>query len=478
MDEDFLSKFDETTKKNLQSFLNGNYDEKTKKEIKQLIKTDPDEIKNRFYKKLSFGTAGIRSVMGNGINRLNKYTIRAATQGLANYLKKQNKKEIKVVIGYDNRRNSRLFAEETAKVLAANEIKALLFTSLVPTPIVSFACRYEKCNAAVMITASHNPPDYNGYKVYWEDGGQITPPHDSGIIREVEKIQDPSLIKTAELSDPFIQPLDKQILRIYLKRIKSLQTLKNENNLQIIYTSLHGTGITAVPDALKSWGFKNVFLVKEQCTVDEDFTFAKKPNPEEKEALQLGINLLNKKKADIFLATDPDADRIGVVVMHKDTSVILTGNQTACILLEHILSSLYKKNELSPKSAVVKSIVTSDLFSEIAKAYKVKCFDVLTGFKYIAEKIKEWENNLSYEFIFGAEESLGFLRETFVRDKDSISTACLISEIASKQKEKNETLIDYLHRIYKKYGVYRETVFSVNFEEGKTGMDKMKNLME
>ena len=357
--------------------------------------------------------------MGIGTNRLNEYTILSATQGLANYLKKQSSnKSISVFIGYDNRHNSRFFAEKTAGVLASNGIKALLFKTLCPTPIVSFGCRLKKCDAAVMITASHNPPEYNGYKVYWSDGGQVLPPHDIGIIKEVDSISDPSAIVAASLDHPLIEIVQKEIEEAYLKKVKSLESFKKENNkngkkLHVVYTPLHGTGITILPMALSTWGFTNISLVKEQCSTDENFSFAKKPNPEEKKSLELGINLLLDKKADILIATDPDADRLGVVVNHKNTPVILSGNQIGSILLEHILSSLKETGRLDKNSATVKSIVTSELLSEITKGYNCCCFDVLTGFKYIGEKIKIWKEENSYKFIFGSRRIPRFFKRRF-----------------------------------------------------------------
>lgn len=479
----FLSSLDETTRKNILSYLNGNYPQKVKDEVTELINKNPEEAKNSFYTELSFGTGGIRGKMGIGTNRLNEYTIISATKGLANYLKKEFKeKPISVFIGYDNRTNSKLFAEKTAGVLAASGIKAFLFKNLCPTPIVSFGCRYLKCQAAVMITASHNPPEYNGYKVYWSDGGQVLPPHDAGIIKEVNAISDPSKIEVAPLKHPLIELVEEKIHEAYLTKIKTLESFKDQNqkkgkDLHIVYTSLHGTGITLIPQALSGWGFNNLSLVKEQCTPDENFSFAKKPNPEEKNALEMGIKLLLDKKADILIATDPDADRMACVINHKNKPVILSGNQIGSILLEHILSSLKKIGKLDKKSATVKSIVTSELFSAISKSHNCPCFDVLTGFKYIAEKIKIWEEEKSYKFIFGAEESLGFLREDFVRDKDSISSSCILAEAALSAKTQNETLVDSLHKIYKKHGVYRESLISLNFKEGAEGMNEMKSIM-
>jgi phosphoglucomutase/phosphomannomutase len=476
MTENLLKQFDITTQENIRSFLKGNYDQDTKNSIIDLLNTNPAELKNSFYKKLDFGTGGIRALMGVGPNRVNKYTIRAATQGLSNYLLKEKKdKEIKVIIGYDNRHNSLFFAEQAACVLASNNIKALLFKTLCPTPIVSFGCRYKNCDAGIMVTASHNAPEYNGYKVYWNDGAQVLSPHDKEIIKEVNAIEDLSSVKTAKIDNPLIEIVGEEIFEAYLAKIQEITTQKKETklhgkDLKIIYTSLHGAGITILPRALKNFSLS---LVKKQCSVDENFTFAKNPNPENKEALNMGIDLLIKEQADILIATDPDADRMGVVANNKGTPVILTGNQIACILLNHILKNLYDTNSLKTNAAFVKTIVTTELFSEITKSYNKPTFDVLTGFKYIAQKIREWEINDIYKFVFGAEESLGFLREDFVRDKDAISAACLISEIAICAKIENKTLVDNLHEIYQEYGVFRESQISLTLKE-----KEITNLMQ
>jgi phosphomannomutase len=477
-----LSIFDETTQKNILVFLNGNYDPKIKEEIINLIKNNPEEARNAFYTKISFGTGGIRGKMGIGSNRLNEFTIRAATQGLANYLKKQSEKDLKVLIGYDSRKNSKFFAEETAGVLAENGIKALIFKTICPTPLVSYGCRFKKCIAAVMITASHNPPEYNGYKVYWKEGAQVLPPHDTNIIKEVDAIKDPSKVKVAFLTHPLIEWVGEEIIDSYLKKIEEFKSeIKNKkegDRLQLIYTPLHGTGIVVLPQALASWGFNNLSLVQKQSSPDENFTYAKKPNPEERSALEAGISLLLEKKGDLLIATDPDADRLGVVINHKGSPVILTGNQIGCILLEYILASLKKEGKLEKNGATVKSIVTTDLFSEISKSYGISCFDVLTGFKYIGEKIRLWEESGKFKFLFGAEESFGFLRGDFARDKDAISAACILAEAALSNKMNHKTLVDMLHEIYKKYGLYRESLISLELEEGSGGMERMKKIME
>jgi phosphomannomutase len=470
-------------KSKILSWLDGPYDENTKKQIIDLLEKDLSKINDAFYKKLDFGTGGIRALMGVGTNRLNNYTIQTATQGLANYLLsvKPNKK-LSVVIGYDNRNNSKEFAMHSARVLAGNGILTYVFDKLRPTPYISFACRFLKCDAAIMITASHNAKEYNGYKVYWDDGGQILPPHDTGIIEKVNEIISPSQTKLSKENDSLIKILKDEIDPPYFEKVTNLQLNKEENQefgkeLKVIYSNLHGTGITTAPTALKDWGFSNVSFVEKQKTIDGNFTCAPSPNPEEKKALLLGIEQTEKEKADLFIATDPDADRMAVAINHNNEAIILTGNQIACLLVEHICSSLTKANNFEKNSAFVKSIVTTELFANIVKSYDGNCFDVLTGFKYIAQKILLWEEDKSYKYIFGAEESYGYLYGTFVRDKDATIAACLICELALIAKRQQKTLIDLLSDIYKKHGIYREDQLSIKFEESQIGMKKMQDLM-
>ncbi|MBI5345677.1 MAG: phospho-sugar mutase [Chlamydiae bacterium] len=466
--------FPQSTKKNIEAWLSGPYDDESKNQVRDLLKQNPKELIDPFYKNLSFGTGGIREIMGIGTNRLNVYTIRAATQGLANYLIKHKVPNPSAIIGFDNRKNSQLFAKETAKVLSANGFKVYLFKELRPTPLVSFGCRHKKCSAAIMITASHNPPEYNGYKVFWADGGQVLPPHDIGIIEEVEKIQrDISLVKTDQ-KNKLIEEIDDEIDKAYLQELCNLSHCKDIDQnlgkfLKIVYTNLHGAGITMVPKALKLFGFSDIEYVKEQTSIDGNFPFAKNPNPEEKKALELGINLLIKTGKDILLATDPDADRVAVAINHKGAPVIFSGNELACIILDYLTT---KKLPINPSA--IKTIVTSELFKKICLENKIFCFDVLTGFKYIAEKIRFWEKD-HYKFILGAEESLGYLTHTFARDKDSISTSCLIAEIALMAKKNHKTLLDVLFDIYKKYGIYREKLISISFANGSDSMSKMED---
>lgn len=475
--------FDEVTQRNVDDWLNGNYDGRTKDEIKKMLIESPKEVVDAFYTNLSFGTGGLRGIMGVGSNRMNVYTVRAATQGLANHINAQPQKlnGHAVFIGYDSRLNSRAFAEECAKVLAGNGIRVYIFEDMRPTPFVSFGCRYKKCTSAIMITASHNPAAYNGYKVYWDDGGQIVPPHDTQIIEQVNLIKDPSQVKMIEnLHHPLIEWVGSGVDEAYFLAIAPLQNYQKENmefgnTLKVVYTSLHGTGIAVMAKALSNWGFSNLALVEEQVIPDGNFPTAPYPNPEEKAALQLGIKKLEDVGGDLLIATDPDADRIGVVVSHQGRSRIMTGNQIASLCLEHVCKALNKLNKMPAKAAFVKTIVTTELFKAIAEFYQKPCFNVLTGFKYIAKKINEWEKDPKegFQFIFGGEESYGYLLGTQVRDKDAVVMANLICEMALEAKCAGKTLVDKLEELYCRHGVFFEKLLSVSFEESKEGKEKM-----
>ncbi len=484
-----VENMDPTTKKNIHSWLDEDYDPKTKQTIRDWLQSDPEKLVDAFYTHLHFGTGGMRGLMGIGSNRMNVYTVRAATQGLANYILKQPvPKELKnhrAMIGYDSRENSKLFAEEVAKVFAGNGIEAHLFQDLRPTPLVSFGVRLRGCTAGVMITASHNPPAYNGYKVSWNDGAQVLPPHDKGIMAEVEKVTSPSKVKSVpSLNNPLIIIEGTEIDIAYLAAMTSLQLHPDENRrfgnkLKVIYSPFHGTGITLAPEALHRWGFTDVEVVKEQATPDGRFPTVKLPNPEDPAAMELGMAQLKRDYGDIFLATDPDADRVGVAVLHQDKVHLLNGNQIACLCLHHILEGLSKQNRLPPKGACVKSITTTDLFKAIAKKYNVTCFEVLTGFKYVVEKIRQWENNPAdaYTYLFGAEESYGYLFGTFVRDKDAIISCALIAEVALQAKLEGKTLIDLLEKLYDQYGHYTEELLSISYPETKEGKESMEKAM-
>lgn len=480
-----LGIFDETTKKNIDRWLNGNYDEATKNEIRKLLKEKPQDLIDAFYTNLAFGTGGLRGIMGIGSNRMNDYTVKAATQGLANYINKQpaTKTQKSVLIGYDSRNNSKHFAEESAKVLAANGIKVFIYAELRPVPLVSFGCRTKHSTAAIMVTASHNPAEYNGYKVYWSDGAQVLPPNDTGIITEVNAIKDLSQIKTIDLPNPLVEVIHEEIDKIYIETIRELQHYPKQNRsegakLKIAYTSLYGAGITMVPKVLSDWGFTNLHFVEEQIVPNGNFPTTPRPNPEEKEALELGIKKLKDVGGDILIATDPDSDRMGLVCMHHGEPVIFNGNEIACICLQYICEALIHEHRMPQKAAFIKTIVTSELFAAIAKAYDKPCFDVLTGFKYIGQMIREWEQSPNgYQYIYGGEESYGTLLGTHARDKDAVIAAALIAEVALNVKKQNITLLDYLYKIYEKYGVYREKLVSLTYP-GKEGVTKMRSIME
>ncbi len=470
--------------KRVNYWLQGPFDEKTKAEVRALIEKNPQGLIDAFFTDLSFGTGGMRGIMGAGTTRMNIYTIRLATQGLANYLRKQNThSKLSVLIGFDSRHHSQEFAEEAAKVLAGNGIHVYLLSKLRPTPYVSFACRFKKASAAIMITASHNPKEYNGYKVYWSDGAQVVYPHDEGIVKEAQSLQDLSSVHLASLSDPLIEIVPTSLDDEYLKAIAPLQHFPEENkkngsSLKIVYTSLHGTGITIVPRALREWGFSTIQMVENQITIDGDFPTVAFPNPEYKETLKLGIALLEQTQSDIVLATDPDADRIGVVVRHQGKSILINGNEMAAICIDYLCEVMSELGTLPPKGAFVTTIVTTELLKKITSVYQKPCFEVLTGFKYIGEKIHLWETSENgYQFIFGAEESYGCLLGTHARDKDAIIASCLIAEIGSHAKRRGQTLRDRLQEIYKKYGIFREKQLSMNFNPGKEGMDQMASVM-
>jgi len=469
--------------KRVTQWLKEPYDEETRRQVQNLLDHERETLIDAFYTTVTFGTGGMRSVMGIGTNRLNRYTIRNATQGLANYIHSQKVEKPSVFISHDSRKNSRLFAEETARVLAGNDIEVFLTKELRPTPFVSFGCRHHKCTAAVMITASHNPPEYNGYKVYWKDGAQVVPPHDTGIMDEVKKIETPTQVKLAPLGNPLIHLVEQEDDEAYYEALMPLQNFPEDNHnlgpkLHIVYSPLHGCGITTVPEALKRWGFTTISYVEEQKHPDGTFPTAHSPNPEQEAALKLGIEKLQKENADIFIATDPDADRTGLVVMHQGAPVILNGNQIASLCIYYLCTTLSKQGKMPENAAFVTTIVTTELFHLIASSFNKTCFEVLTGFKYIGEKIHEWEHTNQYSFIFGAEESLGFLYGTHSRDKDSTITACLLSEMALQQKKEDKTLIDLLNEIHAKFGPFKEKQLSATFSGGLQGIEKMKKLME
>lgn len=461
-------------------WLNGNYDEATKQDIKDMLENDHQRLIESFYKNLEFGTGGLRGIMGTGSNRMNKYTVGKATQGLANYLIKMfpGEKQIKAVIAYDCRNNNTFFANITANVLSANGIKVYLFDELRPTPELSFAIRQLNCNCGVMITASHNPKEYNGYKAYWNDGGQLINPHDINVIKEVNNIKNIDDVKF-EGNPDLIEIIGKNIDEIYLQKIKELSLsqdiIKKQNNIKIVYTPLHGTGLRLVPESLKNFGFTNINIVEEQAVADGNFPTVVSPNPEEPEALTLAIKKAKAIDADIVMATDPDADRVGIAIKDKHNNfVLLNGNQTASLLIYYLIRKWKENNKLTGNEFIVKTIVTSELLKEIALKNNVECFDVLTGFKFIVDIIKRYEGKKT--FIGGGEESYGYLVGDFVRDKDAVISCSMIAELTAWAKENNFNLIDLLIDIYYEFGFYKEKLISV-VKKGKSGTEEIQKIM-
>ena len=445
-----------------------------------LDNSDKTELIDSFYKDLEFGTGGLRGIMGAGSNRMNIYTVGMATQGFANYLKKSfaNKETISVVVGHDCRNNSRLFAETVAAIFSANGIKVYLFDDLRPTPEVSFAIRELKCQGGVNLTASHNPKEYNGYKAYWDDGAQVLAPHDKGIIDEVEKVKIEDVKFNA--NKDLIQIIGKEIDDLYLDRIKTLSidpaVIERHKDLKIVYTPLHGAGRTLIPESLKRWGFENVYTVKEQMVKDGNFPTVVSPNPENGEALTLALRDAKEIDADIVMASDPDADRVGMACKNdKGEWVLINGNQTCLIFLYYIITNRIKTGKMQPNDFIVKTIVTTELIKKIADKNHVEMIDCFTGFKWIAREIREFEGVKQY--IGGGEESYGFMAEDFVRDKDAVSAMCLLAEICAYAKDQGKTLYDLLMEIYLEYGFSFEYTVNV-VRPGKTGADEIKQMME
>ena len=457
-----------------EKWLSNGLEKKDAKEIRDLLSVgNENNLIESFHKKLEFGTGGIRGLIGIGSNKINTYTISIATQGLCNYLNKINSDIKSAVIAYDSRRFSKEFGHQTAKIFSANNIKSYIFSDLRPTPELSFAVRELNCSCGIVITASHNPKEYNGYKVYWNDGGQITSPHDKNIISEVEKINDFNQINF-NFNSELIKEIDSKIDKKYIDKIQSLSLYDNSRSkLKIIFSSLHGTGITQIPNALKAFGFKNISSVKSQELPDPEFSTVNSPNPEDLDALDLGIKKLKKEKADILLATDPDSDRVGVALYDNEKIKILNGNQLASLIVYYSLINL-DLNKLSKPPYVAKTIVTTRLIDEIANGFGVKSYSTLTGFKYIAELIK---NKKSEKFIAGGEESYGYLVDDFVRDKDAIISCAYICEIASWAKDNCKSLNDILEEIYDTYGLFKEKLYTIKME-GIKGSNKINDIME
>lgn len=462
------------------------FDEATKSELLSL--NDEKEIEDRFYKDLEFGTGGLRGIIGAGTNRMNIYTVGKATQGLANYIIKENHAHMGVAIAYDSRRMSREFADLAAAVLNGNGIKAYVFESLRPTPELSFSVRYLKCTAGIVITASHNPAEYNGYKVYWQDGAQVTFPRDNEIITEVNNIKDFGEIKKMDNAEGRKQGLynviGKEIDEKYMEELMK-QSVHPEiiremaDDIRIVYTPLHGTGNIPVRRVLERLGFKQVYVVEEQAVPDGNFPTVSYPNPEDPKAFEMALELANKVKADIVLATDPDADRLGVYALDTKTGEYksFTGNMSGMLIGEYILSEKKKLGTLPENGALIKTIVTTNMADVIAKTFNVKLIEVLTGFKYIGEQIKLFEENNTYEYIFGLEESYGCLAGTYARDKDACVAVMLLCEVAAWCKKNNMTLVDNMNRIYEKYGYFKEGLHSITLK-GIDGVEKIKAIMD
>ena len=463
-----------------QQWLDGNYDAETKAQVKHLIENDPKELVESFYKDLEFGTGGLRGIMGVGSNRMNVYTVGMATQGLANYLKKNFAGEqIRVAIGHDSRNNSRKFSEHVADIFASNGFTVFLFDALRPTPELSFAIRELQCHSGVVVTASHNPKEYNGYKAYWTDGSQVTAPHDKNIIEEVAKITDVDQILTGKNPEN-ITILGDEFDQIYLNKILTLQLSREcvlaHKDMKIVYTPIHGSGVKLVPASLKNFGFENVSVVAEQAVVDGNFPTVDSPNPEERKTMMKAIELAAKEGADLVLATDPDSDRLGVALRNKQGEyVLLNGNQTLALIMSYQLTRWAELGKLDGKQFVVKTIVTSQMANAVAAHFGVKCYDCLTGFKYIARIIRNNEGIATY--IGGGEESFGYLAGDFVRDKDAVSACSLAAEAAAWALEtKGQTLYEWLQELYVQYGLYREGLVSV-VRKGKEGAELIQKMM-
>ena len=464
-----------------QQWLDGDYDEATKAQVKCLMESDMKELTESFYKDMEFGTAGLRGIMGVGTNRMNIYTVGTATQGLANYLKKTFEGEqVRVGVAHDSRNNSRLFAERVADIFASNGFKVYLFDDLRPVPELSFTIRELKLHSGVVITASHNPKEYNGYKAYWGDGAQVTPPHDTNIIDEVAKITKNSQVLTG-MNPENIEILGEEFDKRYIDRIKNDIQLSPEcvakfHDMKIVYTPLHGAGVRLVPMALRSFGFTNIHVVPEQAVVDGNFPTVESPNPEERKTMLQAMELGRQEGADLVLATDPDADRIGVALRTGTGEyVLLNGNQTLALLLSYQLTRWAERGELDGNQYVIKTIVTSQMANAVAAHFGVKCYDCLTGFKYIAKIIRENEGKAKY--IGGGEESFGYLAGDYVRDKDAVSACALAAEAAAWAKDTmGLTLYEWLQQLYVKYGFYRESLVSL-VRKGKEGAEEIQQIM-
>lgn len=461
-------------------WLNGNYDDATKAEIKRMQTAGGDELAESFYRNLEFGTGGLRGIMGVGTNRMNKYTVGMATQGFANYLNKVYQgAEVKVAIAHDCRNNSRFFAETVANVFAANGIKVFLFEALRPTPELSFTIRQLGCQAGVVCTASHNPKEYNGYKAYWNDGGQLVPPHDKNVITEVEAISSVDDVKWNG-GEANITIIGKEMDEAYIEMVKGLsvypEAIARQKNLKIVYTPIHGSGITLMPQVLKRFGFENVTIVEEQAVPDGNFPTVVFPNPEESEAMSIGLQKAKEVDAEILLGTDPDSDRVGIAIKNtKGEWTLMNGNQTAVLAFNYMIEARKAKGIAQPNDMVIKTIVTTNLIDDLAAANGISCYNVLTGFKWIAELITEKKGKENY--IIGGEESYGLMIGDKIRDKDAISAVAILCEMAAYEKDNGRSLFEKLIDLYVKYGLYKEGLISIT-KKGMRGAEEIAEMMQ
>jgi len=476
-----MSDLNQIVMNNANTWLEGNIDEASKDAIRKMIKNDPQELTESFYKDLEFGTGGLRGIMGVGTNRMNKYTVGMATQGLANYLKKVygDDEEIKIAIAYDSRNSSPEFARITAEVCSANGFRVYLFDGLRPTPELSFAIRHFGCKSGVVITASHNPKEYNGYKAYWDDGAQLIPPHDKNVIDEVRQITSFDDVRF-DGNEDLIEIVGEETDKLYLDLLKQLslspEIIREYHDIPIVYTPLHGTGATMVPWCLKNFGFTNISMVEEQATPDGNFPTVKSPNPEESSALAMAIEKAEKGGASLVMATDPDADRVGIAVKDNHGKfILLNGNQTAAVLLYYIFRKWKENGKITGTEFMVKTIVTSELLIDLANKYDIETFDVLTGFKWIADIIRKNED--SKTFIAGGEESYGYMIGDFVRDKDAVSSCALIAETAAWAASQGKTIFDILLDIYMEFGFYLEGLIAV-VKKGMSGAEEIAAIMK
>ena len=470
---------DQLIKQKIDQWISGNYEQSVKDEILRLQKDHPDDLIDAFYKNLEFGTGGLRGIMGVGTNRINKYTIGMATQGYANYLKKCFGENVKVAVAHDCRNNSRFFAETTASVFAANGIKVFLFEALRPTPELSYAIRHLQCQGGVVCTASHNPKEYNGYKAYWDDGAQMVSPHDENVIKEVEKIASVDDVKWSG-GEANIVIIGKDFDESYLDMVAALsvypEICKAQHDLKIVYTSIHGTGITLVPQVLEKFGFDNVHIVDEQRVPDGNFPTVVYPNPEEKEAMSIGLKMAKQLDADILLGTDPDSDRVAIGVKNNEGEwVLMNGNQTAVLAFNYLIEARKAKGIALPNDMVIKTIVTTEMIDTIAKSNEVACYNVLTGFKWIAALIKEKEGKENY--VIGGEESFGLMIGDQVRDKDAISAVALLCEMAAYEKNKGRSLYAKMIDLYIQYGMFKEDLISIT-KKGMNGAAEISQMMQ